>query len=64
MSRDFSVGCKVVLTESMRRACVEPEKYETGTVTRVGAWNVYDVQWNGFDRPISMRADEITEARA
>lgn len=64
MSKGFSVGCKVALTESMRRACAEPERYKIGIVTRVGAWGIYDVQWNGVDRPISMRADEITEAAA
>ncbi len=63
MSRDFSVGCKVVLTESMQRICTEPEKYKSGVVTRIGSWGVVDVQWNGIDRPIGMRADEIVEAR-
>ena len=57
------MGCKVVLTDSMRRACVEPEKYKSGVVTRIGTWGIIDVQWNGFNRPISMRADEVTEAR-
>ena len=58
----FSIGDKVVLTKSMQAASVEPEKYISGTVTRIGSWNIVDVQWNGFDRPISMRADEILPA--
>ncbi len=60
MRNDFSVGDKVVLTESMKRTCDEPEKYESGVVTCVGSWGVVDVQWNGFDRPIGMLAYEIT----
>lgn len=62
MYNSFSVGDKVTLTESTRRVSVEPEKYEIGVVTRVGSWNIYDVQWNGFDRPIGMRGDEIQRA--
>ena len=58
----FTIGDKVVLTESYRAVNVEPEKYLSGTVTRIGSWNIVDVQWNGFDRPISMRADEILPA--
>ena len=60
--RDFAVGDKVVLTGTMRAVAVEPEKYVSGTVTRVGTWNIVDVIWNGFDRPIMMRADELLPA--
>lgn len=59
MSKSFSVGDEVVLTESSRRVCVSPEKYERGVVVRAGSWDVYDVQWNGISRPIGMRSDEI-----
>lgn len=58
---NFSVGDKVVLIVDMKRAALEPEKYESGIVTHIGSWGIVDVRWNGFDRPISMRNDEITE---
>ncbi len=63
MHNSFSVGDKVTLTDSARRVNVAPEKYQTGVVVRVGSWNIYDVQWNGFDRPIGMRGDEIQGMR-
>lgn len=56
----YQIGDKVTLTPSMKRAALEPEKYESGTVVRVGSWNTVDVLWNGFDRPITVRSDEIT----
>ena len=62
MYNSFSVGDKVTLTESMRRVNVAPEKHGIGVVVRVGSWNIYEVQWEGFDRPIGMRGDEIQRA--
>ena len=62
MRNNFPVGCKVVLTAAMREQAVKPELFEIGTVTREGSYGIYDVQWNGLNRPIGMRADEITEA--
>lgn len=59
MNRSFSVGDKVTLTESAKRVEVSPERYQIGEVVRVGAYNVYDVLWNGYVNPIGMRGDEI-----
>ena len=62
MNRSFSVGDTVRLTENMRRACASPDHYERmqiGEVVRVGAYNVYDVLWNGYVNPIGMRGDEL-----
>ena len=61
MRNNFHVGSTVVLTDAVRRVNVAPEKYERGVVVGGGSWNVWDVQWNGFDWPISMRGDEIME---
>lgn len=55
----FSIGDKVVLTAAMKRAAIEPEKYESGTVEYVWSLGVVDVKWNGIDHPISMRNDEV-----
>lgn len=56
----FALGDVVTLTPSVKAVCVEPEKYKRGVVTDAsGIWNIYDVQWNGIDHPIGMRADEI-----
>lgn len=63
MKKDYCVGDKVTLTPSLRRVCTEPERYRSGVIVRVGSWNIYDVQWNGIDRPIGMRGDEIQEEK-
>lgn len=56
----FEVGDVVRLTETCRKVCAEPERYLRGTVTETeGAWRICRVQWNGIDRPIAMRSDEI-----
>ena len=57
--RNFSEGDKVVLTDSMKRTQVEPEKYESGVVVYVASWHVVGVKWNGTDKPVAMLADEI-----
>lgn len=54
MSNDYFIGDKVELSYPL-----EEYKNKTGIVTRVGAWNIYDVKWDGIDCPISMRGDEI-----
>jgi hypothetical protein len=60
----MTVGSKVTLTDPLRMVCAYPEKYQTGTVTSIGSWGIVDVQWNGIDRPIGMRADEIREVES
>ena len=56
----FCKGDVVTLTPGVKAVCVEPDKYKRGVVTDAsGIWNIYDVQWNGIDHPIGMRADEI-----
>ena len=55
----FQIGDKVQLTPRMRCAAVDPGRYEAGTVTRIGSWGIVDVQWNGVERPIGMRSDEV-----
>ena len=55
----FKIGDKVTLTDVMKNAAVEPEKYQEGTVTNVGSWGIVEVMWNGLDHPISVREDEI-----
>ena len=56
----FSNGDVVTLAPRAKAVNVEPEKYERGIVTDdSGSWNIYGVKWNGVDRPIGMRADEI-----
>ena len=62
MNNTFSIGSTVVLADSVRRVCKAPERYQTGKVVEIGSWNVFEVLWNGFDRPIAMRGDEIVEA--
>ena len=62
MNFPYKVGDKVKLTDAMKKAAVEPEKYQEGIITtsNYGAWNVVEVKWNGIDHPICMRKDEIT----
>ena len=55
----MNIGDKVTLTPVMRRAATEPEKYEVGTIVRLGSWGIVDVLWNGIDHHIGMRSDEI-----
>lgn len=56
----FSNGDVVRLAPGVKAVCVEPEKYERGVVTDdAGSWNIYEVKWNGIDRSICMRSDEI-----
>ncbi len=57
---NFNVGDKVELTPAMKRAAIHPEKYQRGTVVRIGSWGTVDVQWNGIEKPITVRSDEIT----
>lgn len=61
MNKEFAIGDMVELNTLLQRSCTEPERYKVGVITRVGAWNIYDVKWNGVDRPIGMRGDEIQE---
>lgn len=56
----MNIGDKVTLTPAMRRVATEPEKYEVGSIVRLGSWGIVDVLWNGIDHPIGMRSDEIT----
>lgn len=55
----MKIGDKVTLTSAMKQAATEPEKYEVGTIVRLGSWGIVDVLWNGIDHPIGMRSDEI-----
>lgn len=56
----FALGDAVQLAPNVKSVCVEPEKYERGVIVDPsGVWNIYGVKWNGIDRPIGMRADEI-----
>jgi len=55
----MSIGDKVTLAPAMRHAATEPEKYEVGTIVRLGSWGIVDVLWNGINHPIGMRSDEI-----
>ena len=55
----MNIGDKVTLTPVMRRAATEPEKYEVGTIVRLGSWGIVDVLWNGIDHPIGMRSIEL-----
>ena len=64
MGTSFHIGSTVTLTEAVRRVNAAPEKYQIGKVVEVGSWNIYQVLWNGFDHPISMRGDEIMEVEA
>ena len=59
----FEIGDKVTLTDAMKNAAVEPEKYQEGTVTNIGSWRIVEVMWNGFDHPISVREDEIRRSK-
>lgn len=55
----FSIGDKVTLSAPCRKVQTEPQKYQIGTVTHVGSWNVYYVKWNGIAHSIGMRGDEL-----
>lgn len=57
--KNFSAGNKVTLTPRMKRSVCNPEKYETGEVIRAGSYGVVDVLWNGLNKPIGMRSDEL-----
>lgn len=59
MRHDFQIGDKVELTPAMKRAATRPERYQRGTVVRIGSWGTVDVQWNGIERPITVRSDEL-----
>ena len=59
----MNIGDKVTLTPAMKRAAVQPEKYEVGVIVRLGSWGIVDVLWNGIDHPIGVRSDEITPLR-
>ena len=60
MKRAFSVGDHVTLTDSMRCACGNDERYAHGVVTRIGYWDIVDVKFCGIDQDIGMRTDELT----
>ena len=49
----YQIGDRVMLTPAMKRAAIEPERYESGTIVRIGSWNTIDVLWNGIDHPIT-----------
>lgn len=55
----YKAGDDVVLTARMRRAASEPEKYKRGIVVSEWFNGVVYVLWNGIDKPICMRIDEI-----
>ena len=55
----YQIGDRVTLTPAMKRAAIEPERYESGTIVRIGSWNTIDVLWNGIDHPITIRSDEV-----
>ena len=40
---DFKVGDAVELTPVMKRAAIHPEKYQCGTIVRIGSWGTVDV---------------------
>lgn len=58
----YQIGDRVTLTPAMKRAAIEPERYESGTIVGVGSWNTVDVLWNGIDHPITIRSDEVVES--
>ena len=54
-----AVGDKVTLTDILMNAVAHPEKYQVGEVTEIGTHSVVSVKWNGINRPIDMREDEL-----
>ena len=59
MHKNFAVGDIVTLTDSMRKACGNDERYKTGIVTRIGYWNIVDVKFCGISQDIGMLTDEL-----
>ena len=59
MKKSFSVGDRVTLSDSMRSACNNDERYAYGIVTRIGYWDIVDVRFCGIDIDIGMRSDEL-----
>lgn len=55
----MKIGDKVTLEPGCKKAQIEPERYEIGTVAYIGSWKCVGVKWNGFDKVIIMRQDEL-----
>lgn len=59
MKKAFSIGDCVTLSESMRKACNNDERYAFGIVTHIGYWDIVDVKFCGISQDIGMRSDEL-----
>lgn len=61
MYNNLGVGTRVTLTSNMKRAVTHLEKYEIGSIVALGSWGIVKVFWDGFDRAIDMRSDELKQ---
>lgn len=59
MKHSFKVGDRVTLSDSMRAACGNDQRYEHGIITRIGYWDIVDVKFCGIGQDIGMRSDEL-----
>lgn len=55
----FERGDKVTLTDAMKKAVRDPNRYRKGTVAGVGAYGVVEVLWGKKQYAVCMREDEI-----
>lgn len=59
----FERGDKVTLTDAMKKAVRDPNRYRVGTVAGVGAYGVVEVLWGKKQYAVCMREDELTSLK-
>jgi hypothetical protein len=63
MKHSFKVGDRITLSDSMRAACGNDQRYAHGIITRIGYWNIVDVKFCGISQDIGMRSDELVTCK-
>jgi len=57
----FERGDKVTLTDAMKKAVRDPNRYRMGIVAGVGAYGVVEVLWGKKQYAVCMREDELVK---
>ena len=55
----FERGDKVTLTDAMKKAVRDPNRYRMGIVAGVGAYGVVEVLWGKKQYAVCMREEEL-----
>lgn len=59
----FERGDKVTLTDAMKKAVRDPNRYRMGIVAGVGAYGVVEVLWGKKQYAVCMREEELTSLK-